>query len=186
MNITFLIGNGFDLNLGLNTKYTDFLEEYLKENPDDTDEINIFKKDIKRQEEEDRRNDKGSERFWSYAELAFGRYTIEVVEQQKTVEAFLERHEGFCSRLAAYLQSQETHVQIKGKEQDFIDSILGFHGGLSEIQRTQIDEAETVFDGGYVFNFIIFNYTEIVDKIVESIRKSKAGLGARTYKNNPL
>ena len=30
MNITFLIGNGFDLNLGLDTRYTDFLSEYKK------------------------------------------------------------------------------------------------------------------------------------------------------------
>ena len=29
MNITFLIGNGFDLNLGLATRYTDFIEEYI-------------------------------------------------------------------------------------------------------------------------------------------------------------
>ncbi len=28
MYITFLIGNGFDLNLGLKTKYKDFLEVY--------------------------------------------------------------------------------------------------------------------------------------------------------------
>ena len=29
MNITFLVGNGFDLNLGLKTKYTDFYPSYL-------------------------------------------------------------------------------------------------------------------------------------------------------------
>ena len=30
MNITFLIGNGFDRNLGLKTTYSDFVEEYKK------------------------------------------------------------------------------------------------------------------------------------------------------------
>ncbi|MBQ4340212.1 MAG: tryptophan synthase subunit beta, partial [Firmicutes bacterium] len=30
MNITFLIGNGFDLNIGLATTYSAFLKEYTK------------------------------------------------------------------------------------------------------------------------------------------------------------
>ena len=30
MNITFLIGNGFDINLGLKTQFCDFLKEYKK------------------------------------------------------------------------------------------------------------------------------------------------------------
>ena len=30
MKITFLVGNGFDLNLGLDTNYSDFLKEYKK------------------------------------------------------------------------------------------------------------------------------------------------------------
>lgn len=28
MNITFLVGNGFDLNLGFRTRYIDFLDNY--------------------------------------------------------------------------------------------------------------------------------------------------------------
>ena len=30
MNITFLIGNGFDLNLGLNTRYSDFYPYFIE------------------------------------------------------------------------------------------------------------------------------------------------------------
>lgn len=29
MNVTFLIGNGFDINLGLKTSYKDFYEQYI-------------------------------------------------------------------------------------------------------------------------------------------------------------
>ena len=40
MNITFLIGNGFDLNLGLKTTYHNFLDYYyLKIIDDDNDNI---------------------------------------------------------------------------------------------------------------------------------------------------
>ena len=32
MNITFLIGNGFDIKLGLKTRYTDFYPTYIDSN----------------------------------------------------------------------------------------------------------------------------------------------------------
>ena len=35
MNITFFIGNGFDLNLGLKTGYKSFYEYYTKACPED-------------------------------------------------------------------------------------------------------------------------------------------------------
>lgn len=56
MNVTFLIGNGFDLNLGLATQYPDFLKEYLVDNPDDTAEIRTFKEDIRKRDAEDQAN----------------------------------------------------------------------------------------------------------------------------------
>ena len=34
MNITFLIGNGFDIKLGLKTRYTDFYPVYIASNKD--------------------------------------------------------------------------------------------------------------------------------------------------------
>ena len=37
MNITFLIGNGFDLNIGLATKYSDFLKKYTEPSGKDSD-----------------------------------------------------------------------------------------------------------------------------------------------------
>ena len=45
MNITFLIGNGFDLGFGINTSYSSFLDYYLQIDTSDTD-IKIFKERI--------------------------------------------------------------------------------------------------------------------------------------------
>ena len=39
MNITYLIGNGFDLNLGLKTSYTDFFTCYKETNEGDVKEV---------------------------------------------------------------------------------------------------------------------------------------------------
>ena len=43
--VTFLIGNGFDIGLGLETKYADFVTAYLKQ-PSKTDVIVKLKKAI--------------------------------------------------------------------------------------------------------------------------------------------
>ena len=42
MNITFLIGNGFDRNLGLATSYSEFVD-YYKKLPSSTETILKFK-----------------------------------------------------------------------------------------------------------------------------------------------
>lgn len=49
MNITLILGNGFDLNMGLPTAYSDFYQYYLKlETPSSTDIITKkLKKNLK-------------------------------------------------------------------------------------------------------------------------------------------
>lgn len=44
MNITFFIGNGFDLNLGIKTSYSDFCPYFFEHSSDD----NIIKKWLKK------------------------------------------------------------------------------------------------------------------------------------------
>ena len=46
MNVTILVGNGFDLNLNLKTKYTDFLSYYCGDSGADHVTIQNFKQDI--------------------------------------------------------------------------------------------------------------------------------------------
>lgn len=183
MNITFLIGNGFDLNLGLDTKYSDFLEEYLKDNPEDTPEIKTFKDDIRKREEKDIEEGKISEHLWANVEIALGQYTDEVVRQGKTVEVYFERYDDFCTRLAEYLIAQEKRIDVAGYEQRFIDAILGYRRGLTEVQADSVNKSEAYFDGGLNFNFIIFNYTKIIDRIINAIPKGTPKLGTRSYRN---
>lgn len=184
MNVTFLIGNGFDLNLGLATQYSDFLKEYLVDHPDDNDEIKRFKEDIRHRDAEDQAS--GVARLWSNAELAFGRYTDDVVKEGKNVKTYFERYDNFCRNMAKYLQKQEKRINVEGKGQSFIDSLQDFHTGLSEKQRLDVDKAEVRFTGGYTFNFIIYNYTEIIDKIIDDIKRNPHQFGKRTVSQSTL
>ena len=43
--VTFIIGNGFDIGLGMKTRYGDVYDEYVK-TPSATEVIKAFKKDL--------------------------------------------------------------------------------------------------------------------------------------------
>ena len=69
MNITYIIGNGFDFNLGLKTSYKSFLDYYLKRDSGDRI-IELFKDSIKQC------ND-----LWSDVEIALGQSTDLFIEE---------------------------------------------------------------------------------------------------------
>lgn len=94
MNITFLIGNGFDLNLGLATAYSDFVK-YYKETDAEKNVLIKFRQDIS-----------DNEAHWSAAEIEMGRYTGTFKTGQG--EAFSECHTDFCKHLATYLKNSKT------------------------------------------------------------------------------
>ena len=68
MNITFLLGNGFDIGLGLETGYENFYDKYSVILPTDNKNINSFKTML-----QDRNlDDKKKIIDWSDFEKAFG------------------------------------------------------------------------------------------------------------------
>ena len=71
MNITYLIGNGFDLNLGLHTKYSDFIEWLNNEESSDKASIQELQKSI----DEYCKGKKDAPINWSDTEEAFGLFT---------------------------------------------------------------------------------------------------------------
>ena len=98
MNITFLIGNGFDLNLGLDTSYKSFIKEYTKDidnTEDDGSALYYFKKNISRNKE-----------LWSSAEEAIGQITAKFKSDEKNADDFSNCHSNFCQELAEYLANQ--------------------------------------------------------------------------------
>ena len=176
MNITFLIGNGFDLNLGLDTSYNDFLNFYLQEKSGDDEEIRGFKADIRRQHLD------SATGLWANAELAFGHYTDDIAELGKKADSFSKRRNDFCRKLAVYLQEQEKRVDVHNHGQAFVDAISEFRSGLTEAQLEQVNKSLDIFEGGFNYNFIIFNYTSIIDTLINAAKQQKIQLGTREYK----
>ena len=71
MNITFLLGNGFDIGLGLKTRYEDFYKQYTKISSADSEIIINFKNDLLNED----LNYSKEIVDWSDFEKAFGQYS---------------------------------------------------------------------------------------------------------------
>lgn len=174
MNITFLIGNGFDVNLGLKTKYKEFIEIY-KDIPNKNLTVHEFKKQIDSNKE-----------LWVDAELAFGQCTINFRGPSAAMNV-LACHEDFCIELAKYLRNEEIKLDVVYDE-ELIKKATSV--GLRDIKKGfRIEEAENIqnfingFSSGLVYNFITYNYTRTLDKCLDCTKRDVKALGNNG--NNP-
>jgi hypothetical protein len=79
MIITYLIGNGFDINLGLKTKTQEFLDYYVNECKSDKKAVKLLKDDIY--------NDKGLKQ-WLNLELRLGSFTEKLDDPREMLIAY--------------------------------------------------------------------------------------------------
>ena len=161
MNITFLIGNGFDLNLGLKTTYHNFLDYYyLKIIDDDNDNIKNFKKII----EEERT--KGID-TWADAEISLGRIT----EKFDDVDKFLECFEDFCLKLSYYLENEQNKVNYELHKEDIIKNFEFIFYNLKFLIDSNYQKhfPNLIKDKAnlHKFNFINLNYTNTLDNFLK-------------------
>ena len=171
MNVTYLIGNGFDINLGFKTQYKDFIKRYLEiEDKDDSAEIKRFKNDIKQ-----------DINLWSSAELALGKYT-EKFDGEKAAEEFCNCHDDFCIELAKYLVNETLSFDEKELAPIFAEDIQKYADAFREVDRDKIIAASQNYGQGITYNFITFNYTYTLDKLVDYSRKN-LGVGQRIIQN---
>ena len=157
MNITFLIGNGFDLNLGLKTDYKSFYSYYKMRS-----KSNIAKSIDSEYE------------LWSDLEKGLGEYTARLKTQQD-VEKFLDEKEELEKHLINYLKLENKKFRIvDGKQlaQRFSKSISELSIQFSKKDR-QAFKTLLGQKGSINYNFIVFNYTNILDKIIEETNKNQ-------------
>lgn len=176
MNVTFLIGNGFDLNLGLSTKYKNFLEVYSKVQIWDSQIIQKFKKEIIKPNLE----------LWANAEMAFGEQTASISDDF-TVDDYCKCHSNFCEALANYLIDEQKRFvlnkeNIPSMAEKFSKAVNNITAGFRAVPTVAIQSLISSY-GSLSFNFIDFNYTDILDRICMETNKSLGWGQHGTYKN---
>lgn len=159
MQTVFLIGNGFDVNCGMKTKYSDAYPEYINQKSE-SDVIKRFKDEISQKIEN-----------WGDFEIAMSEYA-EMLDDEK---AFIECISDFSLFLRDYLERQQDQFQLQIKESDcskmiseeMRKSIGTFYDGISnnityEMKTRNASRLDAI-------GVISFNYTSVFDKLFYSL-----------------
>lgn len=167
MNITWIIGNGFDKNLGLNTGYKYFIDKiYL---PKDKDHYPPYKQQlvdaVQRLKGWNSEGDK-----WSDLEQLLGAVTQEYDVHDQ--EAFETAFDEMLGQMLEHLRGEESRAdELFNSEivaNEVWDSIVNLRGRLAsvdyEVARSYQDVHENI-----IYNFITLNYTHTMDTLASSI-----------------
>jgi len=174
-NITFIIGNGFDLNLKLNTRYTDFYPIYIEPHLDDKDEVKLFKKLIREEWEK-----------WSDFELGIGEQSVEF---KHGGDEFLNCISHFIAKFEEYLIKELERVDLNKINELtialFVKSLLCFPDEFDTDEK--LDKYNAVVEACKnegVLNFLHFNYTNIFDELYKKSKNEfQSCLGQLGFRN---
>ena len=157
MNTLFLIGNGFDVNCGMKTKYTDIYERYIKE-LSISPVINKFKKNIS-----------ADYKTWCDFEMAMAEYAKNLNSETE----FLECVRDFAEYMEKHLFAEndrvkkilEDKVVLNAVVKEMVESLKNFYTSISHNIDTIMERRNaTNFMG---FRAISFNYTDVFDVLWE-------------------
>lgn len=152
MKVLFILGNGFDINLGLKTRYQDFYDFYSKSHSDN-DSVMRLKDHI----------GKNTDGYWSDLELALGEYTKEF----KCTEDFDEVIDDIRVSLSSYLKKVENDFNsFSIEEKKFLHDLNNFDKYLTPVDQDEVRKFKNKFiESNWTTNIVTFNYTNIVEKI---------------------
>lgn len=166
MTITFLIGNGFNTSLGLDTRYSDFYKYVIglikNGNPELKNNVIIHSITTEFGNQYDKR--------WSDLEWGLGTFT-ELCKCKP--EAFLEQKDELEDLLYDYLEKEQRKIDVdKMNEKElekyasvFNDSLVKFADFFPPDDKKIISDVVLSYGENIRFNVVDFNYTNALDDI---------------------
>lgn len=154
MEILYIIGNGFDINVKMKTKYSDFYEYYKT-----TESKSIHIKKLKDSISKGILN-------WSDLELTFGKYT----SQLNTIEEFDEVYDDIIDNLCDYLIYEEEKFDFSKISQDkFLKYLCNPEKSLPQEDLEEILLQKNDWKNvDWNIRIMSFNYTRTIEKIIRN------------------
>ena len=195
MNITFLVGNGFDISAGLHTGYRSFYEWYCDPSNVKKGSLNIqkFKQSIREYVDRVHTKTDCENETWADFELGLGEYTDQF--SQDTGNDFLQCRDDAFDKMIEYLKNEQDKFEIGKFSDDDFDRIRTQLGNFSNaLLPAEKQTIKQLFDSDRnqksTIQFISFNYTNVLDQVVDKISKSpirtwEYGTVKLSYRVNP-
>jgi len=157
MKIVYLIGNSFDLNLGLKTKHSDFYNYYYDEYSPNAS-VKKLKDNIQNNTEN-----------WSDLELKLGKYTKEI----NFITELDEISDDLREKLSKYLQKEEWEFDYSLISLEKIYEYLEFpENYLLRADKENLSKYKQEFGKSTVnIDIVSFNYTKSLEKILQQQNK---------------
>jgi len=167
MNILYLIGNGFDLNLGLRTSYRQFYEYYLGCKTFST-AVAKLKSFIK---------EDGKTELWSDLEWALGQYSIWFEDANEFQTALFD----ISDKLREYIQRENGQLIVTEQATqrfcaDLTDPVQYLRPATAQTMRSY--QANWVNYNSWNIDIITFNYTSSIERLLQ---KGTKKLGQNTH-----
>lgn len=163
MNITYFLGNGFDIGLGLETSYKQFYDYYNDKMRDKND---LIYNELKKDQDNNYEN-------WSDLEVALGRLLQYVSDSD--VERFIDAKINMDNLLEEYLMREEDKFTMTdGDNVQFLQKII------NDLPNCYSEQDRTIINGilrpnairTNIYNVITLNYTNSIDKIFKSCKQN--------------
>lgn len=162
MNITFLIGNGFDVGLGMKSRFKDFFPIYKEKSQNKESRIKQLSDSIESNYD-----------TWADFEKALGEYTLKFTSENK--QDFIDQVKDFETEFIAYLKWQESTLSFKDSDKIahiMIEALTKFYSS----DNLAIDSNSAVAKiynnssaDSHFYNFVNFNYTSLLLKSLQTI-----------------
>ncbi|WP_340156535.1 AbiH family protein [uncultured Winogradskyella sp.] len=158
MQILYIIGNGFDLNLGLKTSYNDFYEYYKKVKSDNVN-VQKLKENISKTYDS-----------WADLELALGNYT----QHLEKIEEFDDILVDIGQELSNYLHKEELKLESHEIDQKKFFEYLSFPERLflPADKEDILGIKRKWASHHWALNIFTLNYTSIIEKIFGNKQKN--------------
>lgn len=161
MNITFLIGNGFDLRVGMKTKYTDMYDGYVN-SPTFDATIREFKRDLA--------NSAPKYETWADFEMGMAEYAQKFDNENDFIKCIRDFKEYMIKHLR---KEQDSFINTYNKNINNETAIIeDFEHSISSFYDNQIPNVRNFIKGimknrGWIkhINIITFNYTKTFEFI---------------------
>lgn len=155
VQVTFLIGNGFDLNVGLKTRYSDFYPFYTGQCPEE-----LLAGEIA-----------GALERWSDLEAALGKCTKRISPEQ--LELFRHSEINLEDKLKEYLERELRRADYENNQKAIEKEMIFF---LEEPFRRRYEDSPAgrggdVLKAPKTYKFVNFNYTNVLDRCLEIVLK---------------
>ena len=162
MNITFLIGNGFDVGVGMKSRFIDFFPIYKEKSKAKSERIKQLSDEIE-----------GDYETWADFEKALGEYTANFTPETK--QDFIDQVKDFEAEFIAYLEKEEHRLSLE--ESDEISKVmlkaLTEYYSADNIAPESSSTITTTYSNhrgeAHVYNFVNFNYTDVLKNCLDII-----------------